>query len=170
VFGRYVVKNIKSDNFLDLQRGLNYMSWQALEDGNRDLAEFGLERFSSQVAYLATVRKDGFPRVHPVTPIIGEGRLFVFMELTSPKGHDLRRDGRYAMHASVENNAGGEGEFLVSGHAKLIDDADLRAIAVEHANYSPAERYILFELSVESASSTIYDENSEPVRHRWKKG
>lgn len=146
------------------------MSWKALEDANKELAEFGLERFGNQVAYLATVRKDGSPRVHPVTPIIGAGRLFVFMESTSPKGHDLRRDGRYAMHASVEDNAGGEGEFFVSGHANFIDDPDLRAIAVEHANYNPAERYILFELSVESAFSTIYDENYEPVRQRWKKG
>ena len=55
------------------------MSWKALENGNKKLAEFGLERFSSQVAYLATVRKDGSPRVHPVTPIIGQGHLFVFM-------------------------------------------------------------------------------------------
>ena len=144
------------------------MSWKALEDGNKEMAEFGLERFSSQVAYLATIRKDGSPRVHPVTPIVGAGRLFVFMEPTSPKGHDLRRDGRYAMHASVEDQSGGAGEFFVSGQAKFIDDPGLRAIAVEQASYSPAERYILFELSVESAFSTIYDENSEPVRQRWE--
>ncbi|MGH2405330.1 MAG: pyridoxamine 5'-phosphate oxidase family protein, partial [bacterium] len=52
------------------------------------------------MAYLATLRGDGAPRVHPVTPIVGEGRLFLFMEPTSPKGHDLRRDGRYALHSS----------------------------------------------------------------------
>ena len=146
------------------------MSWKALEDGNKELAEFGLERFSSRVAYLATIRKDGSPRVHPVTPIIGKGRLFVFMEPTSPKGHDLRRDGRYAIHASVEDQAGGEGEFLVFGHAKFIDDPDVRAIAVEHANYNPAERYVLFELSIESAFSTIYGENYQPVHQKWTAG
>ena len=75
------------------------MSWGDLQARNPELAAFGAERFSSGVAYLATVRKDNSPRVHPVTPIIGEGRLFVFMEPTSPKGHDLRRDGRYAQRA-----------------------------------------------------------------------
>ena len=48
------------------------------------------------------------PRVHPVTPIVGSGKLFVFMEPTSPKGKDLMRDGRYALHCGIEgNNEGG---------------------------------------------------------------
>ena len=145
------------------------MSWQALEEGNKSLAEFGLARFSNHVAYLATIRKDGSPRVHPVTPIIGAGRLFVFMEPTSPKGLDLRRDGRYALHCGVEDNSGGNGEFFVSGRAKLVEDAATRAIAVEHARYDPAERYILFELEVEAAFATVYAEDGEPVRSRWRK-
>jgi hypothetical protein len=39
-----------------------------------------------------------------VTPILGENRLFIFMEPTSPKGHDLRRDGRYTLHCSVADS------------------------------------------------------------------
>ena len=66
------------------------MSWKLLEDQHPELAAFGSARLNGRVAYLATVRKDGSPRVHPMTPIIGEGHLFVFMEPTSPKGHDLR--------------------------------------------------------------------------------
>jgi hypothetical protein len=82
------------------------MSWKDFEEANPELAAFGLERFKSGVAYLATVRKDGSPRVHPVTPIVGDGYLFVFMEPTSPKGYDLRRDGRYAMHSAVSDSSG----------------------------------------------------------------
>jgi hypothetical protein len=44
-----------------------------------------------RVAYLATTARNGAPRVHPVSPIITEQGLYVFMEPTSPKGHDLRR-------------------------------------------------------------------------------
>lgn len=146
------------------------MSWQALERGNPELAAFGLERFSSQVAYLATVRKDGSPRVHPVTPIVGEGRLFLFMEPTSPKGDDLRRNGRYALHASVENSGGGNGEFWVTGRGRFLDSAEARAVATQHANYAPADRYILFELSVESAFSNVYTEDGPPKRRSWKAG
>jgi hypothetical protein len=60
------------------------MSWKELKVGAPDLAEFGKKRFASEVAYLATIKKDGSPRVHPVTPIISEDYLFVFMEPTSP--------------------------------------------------------------------------------------
>ena len=144
------------------------MSWNKLEAADPELAAFGAERFaSSGVAYLATVRGDGAPRVYPVTPIIGAGRLFLFMEPTSPKGHDLQRDGRYAMHCSVENSSGGRGEFFIAGRARLMEDPALRRIATEAASFTPADRYILFDLNLEHASSTIYD-GDNTVRKRWR--
>jgi len=146
------------------------MSWKDLENAQPELAAFGVERFRRfDVAYLATIRTDGSPRVHPVTPIIGQGRLFLFMEPTSPKGYDLRRDGRYALHCSVSNSSGESGEFFISGHATLIDDPATRRLAAESATYTPADRYILYELDVERASSTIYTDG-QPVRQHWKAG
>lgn len=144
------------------------MSWHILEQANSQLAEFGLKRLAGNVAYLATVRKDGSPRVHPVTPIIGQGRLFIFMEPTSPKGHDLRRDGRYALHCAVSDTSGESGEFIITGRGQLVDDPATRALAAQLSSYKPADRYLLFELSVESASSTRY-ENDKPVREHWPK-
>jgi hypothetical protein len=120
------------------------------------------------VAYLATVRKGGAPRVHPMTPIIGQGHLFVFMEPTSPKGHDLQRDGRYVIYCAVSDNSGASGEFSITGHAYLIDNAELRALAVSLSNYAPADRYILFEFDIESAASTVYPEG-RAVRQVWKR-
>ena len=144
------------------------MSWKEFAAGSPVMAKYGEKRLASGVAYLATVKKDGGPRVHPVTPIIGEGRLFLFMESTSPKGWDLKRDGRYALHCSVGDSGGGEGEFLISGTASLMEDADSRSVAVRSASYDVADRYILFELEVLSAFATIYDEEGTPVRSRWK--
>lgn len=144
------------------------MSWANFENTQPELARYGVERFQKfGVAYLATVRKDGAPRVHPVTPIVGRGRLFLFMEPTSPKGHDLRRDGRYALHCSVSDSSGNSGEFYISGHAKLVDDAATRALAIDMAPYIPANRYVLFELEVESASSTKYIDGL-PERTTWQ--
>jgi hypothetical protein len=144
------------------------MSWKTLEEKQPELAAFGAERLDGKVAYLATLRKDGSPRVHPMTPIIGQGHFFVFMEPTSPKGHDLRRDGRYAIHCTVSDNSGDSGEFIVSGRARLIDDPELRILAVQLASYSPADRYILFEFDIESAASTVYQEG-QAVRRHWKR-
>jgi Pyridoxamine 5'-phosphate oxidase len=143
------------------------MSWKILEDQSPALAQFGMQRLNGKVAYLATLRKDGSPRVHPMTPIIGEGHLFVFMEPTSPKGHDLQRDGRYAIHCSVGDTSGESGEFIIAGQARLIDDPEVRALAARLSSYRPADRYILFEFDVSSAASTIYPEG-QPVRQNWK--
>ncbi|HUI88248.1 MAG TPA: pyridoxamine 5'-phosphate oxidase family protein [Anaerolineales bacterium] len=143
------------------------MSWSRLESQAPDLAAFGKERLHNKVAYLATIRKDGSPRVHPFTPIIGEGHFFVFMEPTSPKGHDLRRDGRYAVHCSVTDTSGKSGEVIITGKAKFIEDAKLRALAVKICPYKPAERYILFEFDVKSVTTTEYP-GGEPVRKHWK--
>ena len=144
------------------------MTWKILEEQQPELAAFGRERLNGRVAYLATIRKDGSLRVHPMTRIIGQGHLFVFMEPTSPKGHDLRRDGRYAIHCAVSDTSGASGEFIMTGQAHLVDNPKLRALAVSLASYAPADRYILFEFDLESAASTIYPED-RPVRRTWKR-
>jgi len=145
------------------------MTWKTFESQSPELAEFAQARLHNKVAYLATVRKDGAPRVHPFTPIIGEGHLFVFMEPTSPKGHDLRRDPRFAMHCSVADTSGKSGEVILTGRARFIESSDIRAVAVSISPYKPAERYILFELEIESAAITEYPDGNA-VRRRWKIG
>ncbi len=144
------------------------MSWKILEEQHPELAAFGEQRLNGKVAYLATVRQDGAPRVHPMTPIIGEGHLFVFMEPTSPKGHDLQRDGRYAIHCGVTDTSGVSGEFSLTGRAHRVDDPELRAAAVRASSYVPADRYILFEFGVEAAAATTYP-GDRPARRNWKR-
>ena len=84
-------------------------TWAELAAAEPELAARVRERLDGRVSYLATVRGDGSPRVHPVTPIVASRELYVFMEPDSPKGRDLRRDGRYALHAGVEDANGGRG-------------------------------------------------------------
>lgn len=92
-------------------------SWQNFAHAAPELAAFGEQRFKAAPAYLATVRATGLPHVHPVTPSIAEGHLLLFMEPTSPKGHDLQRGSGYALHCAVADNDG-EGEFYLTGHAR----------------------------------------------------
>lgn len=142
-------------------------SWHDFASAEPDLSAFGEDRLTSGPAYLATVGAEGMPRVHPVTPILGEGHLFLFMEPTSPKGRDLQRGSGYALHCFVSDNDGGGGEFWVAGHAVLADDLAMRELAARYG-YQPQDRYILFELTVERASSTVYTDTGEPVRKSWK--
>jgi hypothetical protein len=52
-------------------------SWSEFAGQAPEFAAFGEARFRSGVAYLGTLRPDGGPRVHPVTPIIGEQLLCI---------------------------------------------------------------------------------------------
>ena len=124
-------------------------NWLGFSQDAPEMAAFGRARFGAHVAYLGTIRADGGPRVHPVTPIVGD-ELYLFMEPTSPKGRDLERDGRYTLHCAVANMAGGEGEFYVRGVARRATTPEERSAAIAAAPYSPAERYILFVLSSSS--------------------
>ena len=141
-------------------------SWKEFTRQAPELGAFGEARFRSGVAYLGTLRADGGPRVHPVTPIIGE-QLFLFMEPTSPKGKDLQRDARYTLHCSVKDSSGGDGEFYVRGRGILTDDPLVRAQAVGASPYVPADRYILFVLTIEFAFMNSYV-NGNPGPRRWQ--
>src|SRR5690349_15758361 len=114
----------------DIRENELMSSWKEFAQEVAELADFGKARFASGVAYLGTLRADGGPRVHPVTPIIGE-QLYLFMEPGSPKGKDLQRDPRYALHCAVADMEGGEGEFYVRGRARLSADPQERARAVQ---------------------------------------
>jgi len=143
-------------------------SWAQFAVEAPELAAFGQRRLERRIAYLATIRADGAPRVHPVSPFIGGGCLAVYMEPASPKVADLQRDGRYALHCAVEDDEGGDGEFYVTGWAQEIADARRRAAAAgwaEAAGYQPLDRHVFFELKLTQALGTTYDKGRQ--RQRW---
>lgn len=143
------------------------MKWKDFEEVEPELARFGKEHFASNVAYLGTLRKNGYPRVHPVTPIVSSDNIFLFMEPTSPKGKDLIRNGKYSLHSLVTHSSGSDGEFWMRGKAQKVTDPNLRNEAIDSSSYNPADRYILFQLFLEEAGSTVY-ENGKPSYKRWK--
>lgn len=122
----------------------------------------------SEVAYFATVRQDGGPRVHPVTPFASEKHLFLFMEKTSPKYDDLLREPRYQLHCSVEDDDGGNGEFYIRGEARLVEDPAMRTEAEAACRYTPKDHYILFELEVDFAFGLIYSDDGDMQKMRWQ--
>ena len=143
------------------------MSWKVFERDSPELARLGYERLNRKIAYLATLKKDGSPRLHPVTPFIENGMLFIFTEPSSPKIRDLRRDGRYALHCTV----GGEGpliEIQVSGEASVITDACVREQAQRiAASQVVIDSYVMFEFQVRRVLVVEYDEEKKPVVRKW---
>jgi hypothetical protein len=144
------------------------MSWHTLAVEAPELAAFGAQRLHDQVAYLATIKPDGAPRLHPVRPIITAGRLFVFMEPTSPKGRDLRRDGRYVLHCTATGEQPWDlKEFYVDGTAHDAHAAG-RDVANSGTSFPRDEHFVLFELDVTSAFSTEFGPDGQPIRQRWR--
>ena len=146
------------------------MSWKVFEDDSPELASLGFKQLNRTIVYLATIKKDGSPRLHPVTPSIGNGMLFMFTEPSSPKIQDLRKDGRYAMHCSVTRD-GPLVEFLVSGNTKVITDPKVRAQA-EKIMAPPVaiDDYVLFDFQVERVLLVEYDDEKKKIIRRWSKG
>lgn len=136
------------------------LPWSEFANSNPQLARHVEERLGRVPCYLATVRPDGWPRVHPVGPLtLRGGILVVTMYPSSPKGHDLRRNGRYALHAAVEDTMGGGGEVLLTG----------TAVQAEPTEADRAKGYIVFELLIGEVLATTYDlTDLHPIRTRWK--
>ena len=135
--------------------------WEDFEKAEPKFAQRGrtlIYQHTVGLGYLATLRKDGGPRVHPVCPTLANGGLYLFIGNHSPKLHDLHRDGRYALHTFPVPE--GDDEFYVSGRALPIDDPDVRKIVydVYVATGATTSNDTLFELSIERALYAEYGE------------
>jgi hypothetical protein len=82
-----------------------------------------LYQYGVGLAFLATVRPDGGPRVHPMCPVIADDGLFAFL-IPSPKRDDLHRDPRYALHSFPADD--NEDAFSLTGSARPVNDAGVR--------------------------------------------
>jgi hypothetical protein len=144
------------------------VTWHAFEEEAPELASFGRERIDRRVSFLATIRGEGGPRVHPVTPWIADDHLYVRMYPSSPKAADLQRDPRFALHSMMDNDDGVGGEFALNGRANRVHDLETMSLAYAAIGGPGSERpLVLFELSVDEVLTTRYVE-AEPERRRWR--
>lgn len=141
--------------------------WGEFAEREPELARFGVGRLTAAPAYLATLRRSGAPRVHPVTPIFTAEGLYLFMEPTSPKGRDLRDRTWFALHNGVQDDEGSGGEFHVGGRGFAVDDGHVRSHVARSAAYTPADRYVLFELELGEARCKGYGDVSMPPTRAW---
>jgi Pyridoxamine 5'-phosphate oxidase len=150
------------------------VSWKDFAAAAPDLAQAGralLNQFGVGLAFLATVRHDGAPRLHPVCPVLSADRLFVLITSASPKHGDLLRDGRYALQTFPEPKPG-SAEFYLAGRARQIDDPAERERILKDAKHMANASEIAFELWVERAMHTRWESpltpQMRPVHSKWR--
>ena len=124
------------------------------------------EQYGQAFGYLATIRPDGGPRVHPVSPVITDGGLFCFV-LPSPKRRDLERDGRYALHAYPAEQS--DDEAYLAGHATPVTSEPRRARLARLHRAAADGNWRLFELTISLAMLTRrYGPGAPPEHHVWR--
>ena len=148
------------------------VTWKEFAEAAPELADTGrslLMQFGVGLAFLATVRRDGAPRLHPVCPVLSNDRLFVLITPTSPKRRDLPRDGRYALQTFSQPKPGSD-EFCVTGKALVVDDAATHAAVLRDAKHMADVSEIAFELWIDGVMHTRWENVLTPqMRSRQQK-
>ena len=150
------------------------VTWKEFASAEPDLADVGralLFQFGVGLAFLATIRPDGGPRLHPVCPVLSSDRLFVLITPASPKRRDLIRDGRFALQSFPQPKPGSD-EFYVTGKAEPVDDQAVRAEILRAAKHMADASEIAFELWIDRVMHTRWEHVLTPqmrsVHRTWR--
>ena len=146
--------------------------WQEFVEAEGDFAADVQRVFDDQKhETIATLRRDGSPRLSGLEVGFAAGDVTFGMMPRSRKVADLRRDPRTEVHAASPIEQGGEaswaGDARISGRAREIVDP------VERARYTetPSAAYPLFVLDIERVVRIVL-EGTPPqlIVRTWRPG
>jgi nitroimidazol reductase NimA-like FMN-containing flavoprotein (pyridoxamine 5'-phosphate oxidase superfamily) len=126
---------------------------------------------------LATLRRDGSPRISGIEAAFAEGELWLGSMPASRKGQDLRRDPRMALHSPSfdppDDPTQWGGDAKVSGRAIEVTDDDERQ-AFRRATGQEGEgpgTFELFRIDIEEVVRTsVGDPPDHLVIELWRPG
>ncbi|OKI36028.1 pyridoxamine 5'-phosphate oxidase [Streptomyces sp. TSRI0281] len=143
--------------------------WADFAAAQPDFAETVRTRFQLyKHQVLATLRKDGSPRVTGLEAEFRLGELWLGMMPGSRKALDLRRDPRFALQANPGPDAEmNDGDVRVSGRAVEVTDPGVRARFAEEVE--PPEPFLLFRTELTEVVRTTLDGETLVVQ-TWRPG
>jgi hypothetical protein len=150
------------------------VDWSDFEREAPSLAAHGRALFDAAgLVLVGSLRRDGWPRISPVEPLIVDGRLYLGMMWHSLKALDLRRDPRCTVQNAIGDKHVTTGEFKIYGRAVEVFEAEERARfcrALEAAiGWSPPGEFHLFAVDiVQVGTAQVVDE--ELRAQRWSPG
>jgi Pyridoxamine 5'-phosphate oxidase len=98
-------------------------SWAEIEAEAPELTALAFRYFDAHVhKTLATLRRDGSPRISGIEATFQDGELWLGMMWRSVKALDLLRDPRFALHSGSDDPPAWTGDAKVAGRAEAVDD------------------------------------------------
>src|SRR5918999_1672707 len=100
-------------------------TWNEVEAAVPELAEAVRSRFEATgLGLLATLRKDGAPRITGVEPGFSRGEVWLGMMDGSRKALALRRDPLLALHSATADKEVKDGDARITGEAGELSEND----------------------------------------------
>ncbi len=149
-------------------------NWSEAERAAPELAAAVRGRFEAHgLAILATIRRDGSPRVSGVEPLFALGELWLGMMPGSRKGADLCGDPRCALHSATTDKNVTEGDAKINGRAAVVtgtESLDAYQAAWAAATATPVPKpFTLFRIDV-TGLSMIGVAGEELTIDFWREG
>ena len=134
-------------------------TWAEIESAEPDFSRRVQERFDKyKHKIIATLRKDGSPRISGIEAEFANGELTLGMMPGSLKAKDLQRDPRLALHSGTEDPVEAPGTVI---------DAKLSGVARE----IPNEDHHVFHIDIkEVVLITIGDPSDHLLIETWREG
>jgi hypothetical protein len=107
-----------------------------------------IHQYGAGLGFLATIRPDGGPRLHPVSPAIVGGGLYCCL-VDSPKRRDLELDARYALHAFPSDDS--DDEAGLRGRVRAVQEPTAVRRIADAMRAAPQLDWRLYELCVDTA-------------------
>ena len=132
-------------------------SWSEFEAAAPELAKSVRARLDAHKhKTLATLRRDGSPRISGTETEIKDGELWIGSMLDARKARDLRRDPRFALHSGSDEPDDWAGDAKLAGVVEEITDPErFREI---NTGGSPPGSSHLFRLDLREVSTVGLDD------------
>jgi hypothetical protein len=144
-------------------------TWSEVEQEAPELAAAARQFLDAGVhKTLATLRKDGAPRISGTEVQFREGEAWLGSMWQALKAHDLQRDPRFALHSASVDPPAWRGDAKLAGRAEEVTDPEVVARLNEGAPPGPSH---LFRLDVTELAVVRLAESGESiVVEAWHQG
>jgi hypothetical protein len=145
--------------------------WEEFEAAAPELAADARRLFeANKHLTIATLRRDGGPRISGIECRIIEGDLWFGSMPAAVKARDLQRDGRFALHSGTGDADSWSGDAKVAGRAEEVT-GDRAAEIFAAMGHTPSGPSHLFRAELDEASTVSL---GEPADHLvidvWREG